>query len=59
MSKRTSIRIPDDLYILLVERAKNEQRTISNLIVSLLVQSIDKPQNRSHSPATNEKGEPL
>jgi predicted DNA-binding protein len=36
MSKRTSIRIPDELYEYLTGRAKREQRTVSNLIVSLL-----------------------
>ena len=40
MSKRTSIRIPDDLYTQLVARAKREQRTISNLIVAILTQNI-------------------
>lgn len=40
MSKRTSIRIPDDLYAQLVERAKKEQRSVSNLIIALLSQSL-------------------
>jgi hypothetical protein len=40
MSKRTSIRIPDDLYRYLVDRANREQRTVSNLIVYLLTQSV-------------------
>lgn len=41
MSKRTSIRIPDDLYDQLSKRAKTDQRTVSNLIVFLLNQSIN------------------
>lgn len=40
MSKRTSIRIPDDLYARLVVRAKQEQRTVSNLIIALLIQAL-------------------
>lgn len=40
MSKRTSIRIPDDLYSYLVVRAKDEQRTVSNLIVNLLTMAV-------------------
>lgn len=43
MSKRTSIRIPDELYQRLVERAMAEQRTVSNLIVALLSKEIRKP----------------
>lgn len=39
MSKRTTIRIPDDLYTWISERAKVEQRTISNMIISLLNQA--------------------
>lgn len=36
MSKRTSMRLPDDLYQWLVERAQRERRTVSNLVVTLL-----------------------
>lgn len=39
MSKRTSIRIPLELYTWLEQRAKVEKRTISNLIVYLLEHS--------------------
>lgn len=42
MSKRTSIRIPDELYTQLVERAKKEQRSVSNLIIALLTQALKK-----------------
>lgn len=45
MSKRTTIRIPDDVYIQLSERAKAEQRTVSNLIVLLLKQSLNVAAN--------------
>lgn len=41
MSKRITTRIPDDLYVQLVERAKAEQRTISNLVILLLKQSLN------------------
>ena len=41
MSKRQTTRIPDDLYARLVERAKAEQRTVSNLIVLLLNQGMN------------------
>jgi len=40
MSKRTSIRIPDDLYAQLVAQAQRERRTVSNLIVALLADSV-------------------
>jgi predicted CopG family antitoxin len=45
MSKRTTIRIPDDLYIQLAARAKNEQRTVSNMIVLLLNQALNVATN--------------
>lgn len=37
-SKRTSIRIPTELYTWLVKRAESERRTVSNLIMALLEQ---------------------
>lgn len=40
MSKRTTVRIPDEVYSQLVERAKREQRTVSNLIVLLLTEGL-------------------
>lgn len=40
MSKRTSIRIPDELYEYLTDRAKQEQRTVSNLIVNLITIAV-------------------
>lgn len=43
-SKRTSIRIPTELYTWLVRRAETERRTVSNLIVSLLEQVRAKEQ---------------
>ena len=49
MSKRTSIRIPDELYAQIAERARDEQRTISNLIVALLTQTLkNAPQIAPH-----------
>lgn len=45
MSKRTTIRIPDEVYTRLVERAKAEQRTVSNLIILLLKQSLNVATN--------------
>lgn len=41
MSKRTTIRIPDDLYTQLASRAKAEQRTVSNLIILLLKNKLN------------------
>lgn len=41
MSKRTAIRIPDDLYRLLVERAVREHRTVSNLLIYLVNVALD------------------
>jgi predicted DNA-binding protein len=41
MSKRTSIRIPDELYDYLVARAQYERRTVSNLIVNMLAVGVD------------------
>jgi predicted DNA-binding protein len=41
MSKRTSIRIPDELYDYLVVRAQRERRTVSNLIVNMLAVGVD------------------
>lgn len=49
MSKRTTIRIPDDVYNDLLQIAKFEQRTISNLIVRLLRESIRKVRIDSHN----------
>lgn len=40
MSRRTSIRIPDDIYQQLVERARAERRTVSNLVIALLAQAV-------------------
>jgi len=45
MSKRTTIRIPDDVYIQLIARAQAEQRTVSNLIILLLKQSLNVATN--------------
>ena len=36
-TKSIAIRIPDDLYEYLVNRAQKEHRTLSNLIVSILL----------------------
>lgn len=41
MSKRTAIRIPDQLYLLLVERAAKEHRTVSNLLIYLVNVALD------------------
>lgn len=44
MTKRTSLRIPIALWTWLLERAKREGRTMSNLIVHLLEQARTKEQ---------------
>ncbi len=54
MSKRTSIRIPDELYAYLAEQAKREQRTVSNLIVSLLTISA---KNTERNTRGQDRGE--
>lgn len=41
MTKRVSIRLPDDLHAQLVERAKTDQRTLSNLMILLLNQGMN------------------
>lgn len=45
MTKRVSIRLPDDLHAQLVERAKTDQRTLSNLIILLLNQGMNVAQS--------------
>lgn len=40
MSKRTTIRIPDDVYDQLSDQAQREQRTISNLVIVLLREGL-------------------
>lgn len=40
MSKRTTIRIPDDVYDQLSHQAQQEQRTISNLAIILLREGL-------------------
>lgn len=41
MSKRTTVRIPDDLYRWLAERAQRERRTVSNLLIAVLAEARD------------------
>jgi len=56
--ERTSIRIPDDVYQALVERAARERRTISNLIVALLAEAQSRDQiahDIAHSPRRSPK----
>jgi predicted transcriptional regulator len=50
MSKRTSVRIPDDLYAWLEERARKERRTVSNLLVALLAEARDRESNGRDQP---------
>ena len=45
MNKRITIRIPDDVYALLLARAKVEQRTISNLVIVLLKKELNGATN--------------
>lgn len=61
MSKRTSIRIPDALYVQIVQRAEREHRTVSNLIIALLseatqrdnvAQSVAQPTQGSNDTAS-------
>lgn len=43
MSKRTSIRIPDNLHAHLQDRANRERRSVSNLMVNLLWDALGVP----------------
>lgn len=52
MSKRTSIRIPDDLYAKLQMRAEQEHRTVSNLIVLLMTKGLLDSGNDSQTNTT-------
>ena len=36
-TKSIAVRVPDDLYEYLVNRAQKEHRTLSNLIISMLL----------------------
>lgn len=47
MSKRTTVRIPDDIYRWLAERAARERRTVSNLLVTLLAEAKERQGDRS------------
>lgn len=58
MSKRTTIRIPDDVYTQLSERAKAEQRTVSNLVVLLLKQSLSVAASVAKPSASGEIVQP-
>ena len=40
-TKSTAVRIPTELYDYLVARAESERRTLSNMIVSLLLDAKD------------------
>lgn len=52
MSRRVTIRMPDDVYDLLVERAKVEQRTVSNLVILLLKQKLNVAANVAQDSTT-------
>jgi predicted CopG family antitoxin len=47
MSKRTSVRIPDELYDELAKRAKRERRSLSNLIIALLAEAVSQSVSSS------------
>ena len=44
-TKSIAVRIPDELYYYLVERAEKERRTLSNMIISLLMDAKEKDGN--------------
>lgn len=58
MSRRTTIRIPDDVYTLLAERAKAEQRTVSNLVILLLKKSLSVAANVAVEPGKADPAHP-
>lgn len=39
---RTTLRIPDDLKQLLVEEAKKQNRSVHNLIITILIEYFEK-----------------
>jgi predicted DNA-binding protein len=47
MSRRTTIRIPDDVYNRLAAQAEREQRTVSNLAIVLLREGLNNRANDS------------
>lgn len=49
MSKRTTVRIPDEIYQWLAERAQRERRTVSNLLVALLAEARDQEKRDGRS----------
>jgi hypothetical protein len=55
MSKRTSLRIPDELYDELAKRAKRERRSLSNLIIALLAEAVSQSVSSSgHDQSTTD-----
>jgi len=56
MSKRTTIRIPDDVYDQLNERAKREQRTVSNLVILLLRKALAPRGSTAPADAGSDRG---
>lgn len=40
MSKRTSVRIPDDVYAAIVRISEREGRSVSNAIIALLKEAL-------------------
>lgn len=43
----TSIRIPKDLYEWLKEKAEKEHRTISNMIIAIMIETKDDEDNET------------
>lgn len=41
-TKSVSLRLPEELYQYLVDRAECEHRTLSNLIVSILLDAMER-----------------
>lgn len=58
MSKRTTIRIPDDLYGELLTLAIQEQRTVSNLVILLLRESLPKRKIDSRIDSSDKQKAP-
>ena len=40
-TKSIAVRLPDELYDYLVARAENEHRTLSNMVIALLLDAKD------------------
>jgi predicted transcriptional regulator len=50
MSKQISVRVPDDAYMKLAEQAKQERRTVSNLVNALIADYLERQTTSVKNP---------